>query len=317
MNINVKFVELEENDLPQADVEKIRQSIIFAVEDAIGFLKQAGFEYNSDLNICCICKESALMASVAMRANLRIEDYKLIRDEMEMMKDWLSSFHHLEISDDAADEFSRHIQENSEEFTEQLRHSSPHEFDRETDIFIYNVANINKLHDLMVHELWHLIEVQKGVFKGSECIHEGTATFIQKRFIGADPAGEDFHKKATASNAMYDMVGKIVDEELKLAQGSLPKLLEKDFRKKLADRVKSEVLPLWFEAFNKESSEQQRTMIINNPHYAAFVENPSHENLIATFRSMGALKWADEMDKQDTSSYVEHLKRVIGKRAKI
>lgn len=310
MKVDVKFVDTGESDQHELDTEAIRESIFVAVQAAIEFLDEAGFEYEEDLSIAYICGQSALQANLILRANYRIESHQGIRETIEVTRTLLSMYHHLEISDVAVDEYCNYVMENYDANAAQLRDAAPYEFDDEVDIFIYEGADIDNLHALIVHELWHLIEAQLGLFKTSEGIHEGTATYVQKRFLGMSPT-ESLHQENPAANALYDMVSKIVDEELEAAKGSLKTLLEKDFRKKLAKRVRAEVLPTYFEASSREHSKLQAAMIIGNPHYAPFIQAPSHENLIAAFKSMGMVKWADELDVQDTASYVDHLKNVL------
>lgn len=313
MKIDVKFVDTAEGDQSQLDIETIRASIVEAADHALHFLDKAGYEYTGDLNIAYICGKSALQANAILRANYRMDIYQNIHDSLEITRTWLSMHHSINLSDEAVGEFSRILTDSSEELTSSLRHAAPHEFNDETDMFVYNGADITNLHDLMVHELWHLIESQAGVLRTPEFIHEGTATYAQKKFLGMDPSVDNLYKEESSAHALYDLVAKIVKEELDSAKGRASMLFEPEFRKKLAVRVKSEVLPLYFEALNDEESEQQRSMLRSNPHYAAFIEYPTRENLIEAFRSMGALKWADELDGQDISSYVEHLKKIIGR----
>lgn len=313
MHINVKFVDPRERDQSQLDIEAIRESIVDATEVALHFLKLSGFEYTDDLTISYIRQECVLHAGAILRANYRMEAYQGMRDAMENIRIWLSMFHNINLSDEAVDEFSRQITEDSEEINASVKRDVPHEFDDETDIFIYNGADVNDLYDLLVHELWHLIESKAGVFRTSECIHEGTAVYMQKMFLGiSDPSTRDFHPEGSSARALYDLVSRIVKEELDSAGGSISMLLEPVLRKRIAARVKTEVLPLYFEAFDREVSEKQGSMIRNNPHYAPFIANPTHENLIAAFRSMGAIKWADELDGQDISSLVEYYKKLTG-----
>ncbi len=56
----------------------------------------------------------------------------------------------------------------------------------DADITLYKPAksNIGKLDEIMVHEIWHLIEKEKGLLNGDNFIHEGTATHVQNRFAG-------------------------------------------------------------------------------------------------------------------------------------
>lgn len=314
MNINVKFVDTAEENQSQLDIEAIRESIVKATQIALDFLKWSGFEYTDDLTISYICGESALHAHSILRANFRMEEYQAMRDGMENIRIWLSMFHNINLSDEAVDEFSRQLTENSEEVSSSLRHDAPHEFDNETDIFIYNGADVSDLHDLLVHELWHLIESKAGVFRTPECIHEGTAVYVQKMFLGIrDPSARDFYPEGSSAHALYDLVSRIVGEELDSERASISMLFEPEFRKKISTRVTTEVLPLYFQAFSREVSEQQGLMIRNNAHYAPFISSPTRENLIAALRSMGAIKWADELDGQDISSLVEYYRKITGK----
>ncbi len=313
MNINVKFVDTVEEDQSQLDVDAIRSSIVEAADNALQFLDRVAYEYEGDLNISYICGESALGANIILRANYRTGEYQSFSDGVKIMQTWLATSHNINLSDEAVDEFAKQLADNSEEFIASLRHEAPHEFDDETDIFVYKGANIDNLHDLMVHELWHLIESQAGVFKTSEFIHEGTATYVQKKFLGINPDVDNFYIEESSAHALYDLVAKIVKEELDAAEGYASMLFQPEFRKKLSDRVKKEVLPLYFDALDKESPAQQKAGIVNNPHYAAFIQDPSRDNLIAAFRSMGAIKWAEELDSQNLSSYIEHIKRLLEK----
>jgi hypothetical protein len=315
MNINVKFVDTAESGQSQLNVEAIRESIVSAVRTALDFLRQSGFEFEQDLNIAYICGKCALGAQGIMRANGRRKEYQDNRDTIEVMKIWLSMSHNLIISDEAVDEWAEYMTANRKNFTDSLRASAPHEFDNETDIFIYKGINSHGIHGQLIHELWHLIESKAGVFKASECIHEGTATYVQKRMRGLDPARDDLYKKTVVAHSLYDIAAKIVDEEIKAVGGSLSTLLEPAFRKRLADRVKTEVLPIYFKANNGEISDQERSMTIEAPHYAAFVQDPSRENLIESFRSRGAVKLAKELEGQDISSYLAYMREVTGKPA--
>ena len=312
MNINVKFVDTAEADQSQLDIGTIRESILNATRAALDFLKRAGFEFEQDLNIAYICGKCALGAQGIMRANYRGKEHQDNVDTIEVMRIWLSMSYNLTISDEAVDEWAEYVTTNQGDFTSSLRASAPHEFDDETDIFIYKGINVYGIYDL-IHELWHLIESKAGVFKSSECIHEGTATYVQKRFRGLDPGKDDLYKKTRAVHSLYDMAARIVDEEIKAVGGSLPTLLEPAFRKRLADRVKAEVLPIYFSINADEISDQERSMTVEAPHFAAFVQNPSRENLIESFRLRGAVKWAEEMGEQDISSYLAYMRKVIGK----
>ena len=58
--------------------------------------------------------------------------------------------------------------------------------DEGADIYVFEkvkAAGVHNLNEYMVHEVWHLIEKDRGVIGNNGFIHEGTACYVQNRLM--------------------------------------------------------------------------------------------------------------------------------------
>jgi len=112
------------------------------------------------------------------------------------------------------------------------------------DITLYRPAKstLKKLDDIMVHEVWHLVE--KGLLNGDDFIHEGTATYVANRFAGRESQHGDFFWKIFGKDMqtrMYEGVAEVISR-LYGEQLDLRDLLKKSKRKGIVLASQDQVL---------------------------------------------------------------------------
>jgi len=97
----------------------------------------------------------------------------------------------------------------------------------DADIILFPAfPKYGKFHDsIMIHELWHLIEDSKGLFHDGSLIVEGTATYVQHRYLGSDIS---CFQPADMHSMIYLGVAKLVHE--KLGNQPLSHILDSGFR---------------------------------------------------------------------------------------
>lgn len=183
------------------------------------------------------------------------------------------------------------------------------------DITLYNpVAEIKNLDELMVHEIWHLVEKQAELNEGDEIIAEGTATLVQYRFTGR------FCFLGQRED-LYETVATIIRHRFSGDTIPLKDLLDPSLRKKIneaadaftrtSDRYRRETRAL---VRSSPYIEAQRKEILTNPAWKDFRNQPSAETYLQGLRALGDNLIAEELKDQDLTKLVEYGARLIKKR---
>lgn len=186
----------------------------------------------------------------------------------------------------------------------------------DADIFLFKPIQytLKDLDELMVHEVWHLIERKYGVLDEAGFIHEGTATYVKNRFAGRP--SEWSGVETDYFGMVYDNTAYLVQEEVDKEANPLQAILEPERRKSIQKRFEERVLPLFYQKVAEllESGATrnfERDLISNHPAYEDFRKNPDRDNLLKAYRQRGYVKLADELSKQDMREMVEYNQELL------
>src|SRR3989338_10074287 len=186
----------------------------------------------------------------------------------------------------------------------------------DADIFLYKPVqnNLNLLDEYMAHEVWHLIEKKYGVLDGNGFIHEGTATYVQNRFVGRE--SEWRGNETDYFGMVYHNTAHFVQQEVVNESNPLKAILDTEKRKAIQAKFEQRVLPLFYEKAaamieTGATKEFVREILLTHAAYEAFRKEPTGENLLVALRQKGYVKCADEISQQDITKLVEYYRELL------
>lgn len=223
----------------------------------------------------------------------------------QMYKDWYD----LAVSKGALQEHGKnmlHIDANQK----------PLEFP-EADIMIYKpITSFKDLQagsdECIAHEVWHLIEQERGLFDDYMLILEGTATYAQNRFLGFS-AGKPLDQCAHFIELRYRGAAGIVSNHVANTDNPYQSMLDVSVRDQIQNDFITQAMPFMAagltalfqqEPYKKKGME----VLLNIPAFAALKGNLTSEGLVNAFRSIGSTKLANELEQQDLSTMIEKYK---------
>ena len=185
----------------------------------------------------------------------------------------------------------------------------------EADITLYNpvAQHLKELDEIMVHEMWHLVERQEGIKDGSEIIGEGTATIVQYRFAGKRCFLQERENT-------YETIAAIIQHQFNGCEIPLSDLLKPSLRKKInqaaeaftgsSERLRDEAIE---RVKSPEYIELQRQSILAHPAWASFRKNPTPKTYLEGLRAIGDEVIADELEGQNLKRLVKYGAGLITK----
>ncbi len=187
---------------------------------------------------------------------------------------------------------------------------------KDADIFLFKpIKNaMGTMDKTMVQEVWHLIEKKYGFLNGTSYIHEGTATYVANRFAGR--ASPSRGTETDYLGVLYENAAHIVEQEVGKATEPLQAILNPVKREAINQRFDTEVLPLFYQKVAEELASgslqhRLRDIVLNDPNYAVFAENPTRETLLQALRQKGNVKLAADLSLQDLTKAVDFYKRLF------
>ena len=177
----------------------------------------------------------------------------------------------------------------------------------------YFTLPLKEQESYIVHELWHIIEADCGIFQRSPLLGEGTATLVQSRYMGQKCALP--MQKCTGFLQLYYQG---IATELEGVLGSLPfkSLLDADIRAEAEQIIipkLKEYAPKLIENMLKHPQFKAvyREMMRHNPIVSALPKNVVKEDILNVFRAKGQHLLASELEAQDCSKLIETYKEFL------
>jgi len=187
----------------------------------------------------------------------------------------------------------------------------------DTDIHIYNQArNHHNLAPTMVHELWHIKELEEGIF--DFFANEGTATYAQNRFRRKSSPWYNIQEDSWRSKwgrirlglqdypttMHYRNAAHIVEKNLEVYDEPLVALLDPDIRAAVSEAVEQKVFPhIYAPPFRNFPLPldwlSDYYLVSSGEAFSAFRQERSPESLVNSFRGLGHELLAHELQSQD------------------
>ncbi|OGJ50020.1 hypothetical protein A2335_00820 [Candidatus Peregrinibacteria bacterium RIFOXYB2_FULL_32_7] len=194
-------------------------------------------------------------------------------------------------------------------------------FETDVNIVIYKpmqsfaTYNPEIFDEYIAHELWHLVENSYNVLLTDVFIHEATATYVQKVYVGKEVKSCQL-AKFNVFGLLYKYGALIVQEELKGESEPLQALLNSEIRERIQLRFDKEVFPKVIDLISVDlcTEDPEDEYILKHEAYAKFRTNPTFENLISGLKTRGLNRFIDEIQGQDTNKFFDHAKRLIAKK---
>jgi hypothetical protein len=165
--------------------------------------------------------------------------------------------------------------------------------------------------DIIAHEVWHLIEQERGLLESSIFIMEGTAEFARRRMRGkmCTKTPEecvdivDFFYRGVAN-----IVQRIVDP-----QHPFTSLLEPEYRARISEETLRCMETAFRRIVGQITDEQVRVtgeLLRRHPSYQSLIGNVTPENIILLYEQLGGRLLATELRSQDLTKVVVNFQKM-------
>ena len=196
----------------------------------------------------------------------------------------------------------------------------PKEFESGADILIFQPCrkfdkNKRNIDEIFAHEIWHLIEKEKGLLQETPFIMEGTATYAMKRFIG-ESCNKKFVEFGDFFSMMYLGAANIVQDYIRNKENPYQVMLDRSIRGEIQQDLLERVKPVLVERIKKSLEDEENKIAIafsmqQIPDFRELNGNLSAENIIRVYRKMGANKLADELEGKNLEGLIYYF-RIAG-----
>jgi hypothetical protein len=193
------------------------------------------------------------------------------------------------------------------------------------DIYLYDAARKSTvdLAQIMVHEVWHIIETESGFY--DPFTSEGTATYVANRFLGnespwtqkqtihAPRATEQYRiQEKEIATMRYINAAHFVEETLRDETQPLVALLTPDIRAAVRYAVESKVFPYIYRPANREFPihtrwERDSFLVSATDAFDPFKKEPGPNTLVQCLRAYGATQLAEEIQHQDLTILTKYF----------
>ncbi len=218
----------------------------------------------------------------------------------------------LNVSEEALDENIRVLQS-------QVENEIQTYLPNDADIFLFPPAvsqvGMPGFLEAIAHELWHLVEKEKGVLADNGLTHEGTATYVGQRRIGYVPIKREY---ASVHDFLYSSSAQVVRETVGHLKNPLPSLLEPDIRNTIGNRIQSEVFPQLKNATLQSGAQivqrmrgAARAHMLNDKCMQTFRETKTATALLLGWKLQGYTRLSEELEHQDTSKLLAYYVSVL------
>jgi hypothetical protein len=156
-----------------------------------------------------------------------------------------------------------------------------------------------RLLHVLGHEVWHLVEMDYGVSDSYPLIEEGTAEFAGQRISGAKVKSEVGFVNLDCFE--YYGIASIIKERFKGRDNPYKALLDRRRRKGINTAAIREIHKV---PVSVKKPDMEGAVRIGDKDMIRLLDNPTKEELLRFWRSIGAKKLAEEAEGQDLSIYL-------------
>lgn len=191
--------------------------------------------------------------------------------------------------------------------------------DADADIILFKPFNDildESVRDIFIaHEIWHLIEQEKGLMKEHPLIIEGTATYAARRFARkrCDKILEEFESYYPM---LYLGAANIVQTYVENTDNPFVTVLDISLREKMQTEFIQRIKPvLYISHSNMLKDEEYRksvtTSMMQVPEFKKVVGNLNKDTLLEIYKRAGLIKLAGELETQNLDKYLELLRSFV------
>lgn len=169
--------------------------------------------------------------------------------------------------------------------------------------------------EVLLHEVWHLIEKERGLMDQTPLIMEGTAMYVsrrafEKRFDTTIESGEDILESIYLGGAA------LVKEHVEKFENPYIALLDETLREEIHNEVIERLEPVIGEKSrmlyeNEEFMEHVSDVLKKPPLYQELIGNVTPTSVLNFYKKIGANKLVEEIKDQDISLLVYDFKRKL------
>ncbi len=250
----------------------------------------------------------------------------IIREELETMEQSFDYFfqnltktiwkdaYNLDVSDEAIAEVITIEKRNMN------RLFVPPEFGSGADILLFqpyisHSTTIEERDEILAHEIWHLIEKERGVLKQHPLITEGTATYAMKRFNGKD-CDTPFEKCKDYFTMLYSGAANVVQSYVGNTKNPYQTMLDPQMRDRIQQDLLERVKPVLVENVKRTLRDKNilkatAQTLRQIPEFQKLEGNLTPGAIVEAYRAMGAQKLADELQEKSLEGLL-HWFRMAG-----
>ncbi len=180
----------------------------------------------------------------------------------------------------------------------------PSKFESEADILLFlpyrdHTVEQEDRDEILAHEVWHLIEKERGALQEHPLISEGTATYAMKRFRGQS-CDRTFEECNDYFTMIYSGAANVVQSYVGNAENPYQTMLDRKMRDQIQEDLLGRVRPVLVEKVKRSLGDKnnQKAMaqaLRQIPEFQKLDGNLTAAGIIEAYREMGAEKLADEL----------------------
>jgi hypothetical protein len=161
---------------------------------------------------------------------------------------------------------------------------------------------------LLAHEVWHLIERDRGVLATHPLIMDGTARFVENRFFGWLLNSKALQPK-TLELWRYDGAAYVVQESLANVRGQYPSIYHAMLDPVWRTQTQDVLIDQTADALERilpqcTGTERQLLLVCSDRIGLPVLKMITAEGIISRYRALGGVRLADELQGQDLSGVV-------------
>jgi hypothetical protein len=176
------------------------------------------------------------------------------------------------------------------------------------------------LDGIMAHEIWHLIEAEKGLLNKPTLIMEGTAQYAQLLFSGGQ--FEWYDNSSRRNDSVYWNIASIAREVLKGKKNPLQALFDQGIRTEIEKRTRINVLPTLLRNVAEKADSYDR---IQNPlawfydlkEMDCFKQDPCRKGFLKSLRKAKWKKMYKQLKNQDLRHAIHYHTTAIDRPYKV
>lgn len=167
--------------------------------------------------------------------------------------------------------------------------------------------------EVFSHEIWHLIEKERGVMQAHPFIAEGTATYAMRRYFGK-ACDKSLEECIELNGMMYFGAANIVQNHVKGSENPYKEMLKKEVREGIQQDLVKRVEPVLVKATmaslqNEDAIEMISSSIRQIPEFEALEGNLTKEGIIEAYNQMGASQLVSELKGKDLEGLMMWFRR--------